>query len=266
MRELDPAPGARIVEVGCGTARNLIRIAKRYPGRRCFGLDASQAMLETAQAAVDRAGMTGRITLAHGYAEALAPELFGETEAFDDIIFSYSLSMIPDWKQALSAAVGALSPRGRIHIVDFADLNGLPSLAKRALLAWLKIFHVEPRAELFRDLEKSNPQSGENFRFLSGRYAFLLSGSGVRFVQPGTLLRSSHRPRIKPHLTPFNRLSRRVGWKTLSSLDVISNLIFDVLAGGPCRSVYEARVRNETSFDRLSRRCFGRIVRAGCGE
>jgi S-adenosylmethionine-diacylgycerolhomoserine-N-methlytransferase len=33
-------PGQRILEVGCGTARNLIKIAKRYPGTELWGVDA----------------------------------------------------------------------------------------------------------------------------------------------------------------------------------------------------------------------------------
>src|SRR5215471_1024242 len=117
--ELALAPGARLVEVGCGTARNLIRIARRYPDAQLFGLDASEAMLETAAAAIDRAGVGNRIKLTAAYAEALSPATFGETLSFDNVLFSYSLSMIPDWKQALKAARASLNTRGRIHIVDF---------------------------------------------------------------------------------------------------------------------------------------------------
>ena len=64
-------PGESVVEVGCGTARNLIRIARLYPGTELFGLDASQEMLRTAAQNIAAAGLTGRITLVHGYAEAL---------------------------------------------------------------------------------------------------------------------------------------------------------------------------------------------------
>ena len=42
IRELALKPGEAVVEVGCGTARNLIRIARLYPGAELFGLDASQ--------------------------------------------------------------------------------------------------------------------------------------------------------------------------------------------------------------------------------
>ena len=180
--EMAPAPGARIVEVGCGTARNLIRLARKYPGRELFGLDASSAMLETAKASLARAGLSDRVRLAHGYAEKLTPALFGERDSFDDIVFSYSLSMIPDWKGALDAARGALSPGGRIHIVDFGDLNGLARPARAALLAWLGLFHVEPRAELLRAFERSAARC-ERFTLLAGRYAFRLSAFGSRIPE-----------------------------------------------------------------------------------
>jgi S-adenosylmethionine-diacylgycerolhomoserine-N-methlytransferase len=183
IRELDLAPGERLVEIGCGTARNLIRIARRYPQAQLFGLDASHEMLKTAQLAVARSGLTARIKLAWGYAEHLSPAMFGEALPFDRALFSYSLSMIPDWKQALNSANRVLSPAGRLHIVDFADLSGLGPLGARLLLAWLALFHVRPRAELIAQIEpkaeKNATNRGENplLRMLPGRYAFLLNCS-----------------------------------------------------------------------------------------
>lgn len=123
IRNLTLAPGARLVEVGCGTARNLVRIARLYPKAQLFGLDASQEMLKSASKTISRVGLEERIQLAHGYAEELSPAMFGEQQAFDACLFSYSLSMIPEWKQALVAASQALSPGGKIHIVDFGDLR-----------------------------------------------------------------------------------------------------------------------------------------------
>ncbi|HWA91235.1 MAG TPA: class I SAM-dependent methyltransferase [Rhizomicrobium sp.] len=175
--ELRPKSGARIVEVGCGTARNLIRIARRYPDAVLFGVDASDAMLDTAAKAIARAGLTGRIRLAHGYAEELSPAMFGEAAPFDDVVFSYSLSMIPDWKGSLAAARSALASGGWIHIVDFGDLTGFAGPMRAALLAWLKLFHVAPRTELQAALEG---KPGD-FRVLTGRYAFLFHGAGPAF-------------------------------------------------------------------------------------
>jgi S-adenosylmethionine-diacylgycerolhomoserine-N-methlytransferase len=178
IRELALRPGERVVEVGCGTARNLIAIARRYPEVRLFGLDASQEMLKTAADAVRRAGLEGRITLAHGYAETLAPAMFGEHENFDRAVFSYSLSMIPQWQQALKAAARVLTPDGFIHIVDFGDLTALGRVGRGILLWWLARFHVAPRAELLHTLERRGTGS---LRVLPGRYAFLLTGKSLEF-------------------------------------------------------------------------------------
>ena len=172
IAELQLPAGARLVEVGCGTARNLVRIARRYPNAQLFGLDASAEMLRTASRSIQRAGLERQIALAHGYAEALCPALFGESESFDAVLFSYSLSMIPDWRLALRAANAALAPGGRIQIVDFGDLTGLGKLGERALRAWLALFHVLPRTELLGQFES---EPGAQLQVLPGRYAFVLS-------------------------------------------------------------------------------------------
>ena len=181
IRELDLKPGDRLIEIGCGTARNLVKIAKRYPGTALYGLDASAQMLKTAAGSVERAGLASQIRLAQGYAEALSPNLFGETEAFDVALFSYSLSMIPDWKQALKSAAAALSPNGSIRIVDFGDLKGLGGLGETLLRAWLALFHVSPRAEILAAVAGA-ADCGEivNLRMLPGRYAFLVTVSKQR--------------------------------------------------------------------------------------
>jgi S-adenosylmethionine-diacylgycerolhomoserine-N-methlytransferase len=174
IRELAPKPGARIIEVGCGTARNLIKMARTYPDTRLYGLDASAEMLVTAQKAIARAGLAGRIRLIQAYAEDLNPSLFGETEPFDEIVFSYSLSMIPDWRRALAAAQAALAPGGHIRAVDFGDLKGLGRIGERLLRGWLALFHVSPREELLAAIERGGAQGrAGRLRLLAGRYAFI---------------------------------------------------------------------------------------------
>ena len=174
IARLELEAGARVLEVGCGTARNLIRIARKYPSAKLYGLDASAQMLATAQRSLAQADLEPRVKLIEAYAENLSPELFGESEPFDAIIFSYSLSMIPDWKQALRAATSALAPDGRLHIVDFGDLKGLGRLVEVLLRSWLGLFHVAPRVELLDALQK-NSITATRLTLLPGRYAFLLS-------------------------------------------------------------------------------------------
>jgi len=176
IRELDLKPGERLVEIGCGTARNLIKIARRYPGATLYGLDASAEMLKTAAVAIERAGLGSRIRLAQGYGEAISPDVFGETRPFDVALFSYSLSMIPDWKQALRAAANALSPAGSIRIVDFGDLKGMGPIGESVLRAWLALFHVSPRSEILTALTRAETDNEMvKLRVLPGRYAFLLA-------------------------------------------------------------------------------------------
>jgi len=164
-------PGSTLIEVGCGTGRNLIAIARRYPEVRLYGLDASAAMLETADVKIRAAGFEDRILLRHGLAEELSSAAFG-LESFDHVIFSYSLSMIPDWRGALAAGIRTLSQNGRWHVADFADLKGLGFLGRKLLRAWLKAFHVSPRVEFLTLLEGLSPERGE-LTLLAGRYAFV---------------------------------------------------------------------------------------------
>lgn len=176
IRELALKPGQSAVEVGCGTARNLIRIARTYPGVELFGLDASAEMLRTAADNIARAGLSGRIRLVQGYAESLSPALFGCERPFDRVLFPYSLSMIPDWRQALRAGGAALAADGRLVVVDFGDLTGLGPVAASLLRRWLRLFHVEPRIEILAEL---GAQAGQNrlksgqIAILPARYAFL---------------------------------------------------------------------------------------------
>jgi S-adenosylmethionine-diacylgycerolhomoserine-N-methlytransferase len=179
IRDLAVGAGSAVLEVGCGTARNLIRIARLYPDAELYGLDASAEMLRTASANVEHAGLGRRIRLVQGYAEALTPSLFGRSQPFERVLFPYSLSMIPDWRQALSAADESLADAGTLHVVDFGDLTGLGSVGAAALRGWLRLFHVEPRIEILRALEADSEAENTGMTAISllpGRYAFLWTG------------------------------------------------------------------------------------------
>jgi S-adenosylmethionine-diacylgycerolhomoserine-N-methlytransferase len=178
VRELHAKPGDRVVEIGCGTARNLIHIAENYPDTKLYGLDASAEMLRSAGEAIAAAGLSGRIVLAHALADELTPSLFGVEGDFDHVVFSYSLSMIPDWRGALRTAGGVVRPQGFIHVVDFGDLTALWPAAASILRAWLRLFHVAPRSELLARLEVcARQRQGCSLHLLPGRYAFVFKAS-----------------------------------------------------------------------------------------
>ena len=165
IAELSPPAGGTVLEIGCGTGRNLIAAARRFPNARYFGIDISEAMLETARASVAKAGLSDRIVLAQGDATAFdAEKLFGVAQ-FDRVFQSYTLSMIPDWAGALREGASKLAPGGRLDLVDFGQQEGLPGGFKALLFAWLAKFDVSPRADLRAVLDGVASATGRTARF-----------------------------------------------------------------------------------------------------
>lgn len=162
---LDPPPGGRVLEIGCGTGRNLVQAARRYPSARLFGVDVSAVMLETAGASVAKAGLAHCITLAQADAARLdARALFGQS-AFERVFFSYVLSMMPPWREAIRCGYDAVAPGGALHIVDFGEQARLPSAFRTGLRAWLARFSVHPRAELEDELRRLAAETGAAITF-----------------------------------------------------------------------------------------------------
>jgi len=144
---LAPVSGIHVLEVGCGTGRNLILAARVYPEARFYGLDVSTVMVAKAREAVRRAGLENRISIALADAADFEAQVFGR-DGFDRVFLSYTLSMIPPWREALERAVLAVAPGGSLHVVDFGQQDRLPPAFKAALFAWLARFHVSPRGDL----------------------------------------------------------------------------------------------------------------------
>jgi len=175
-------PSTATLEVGCGTARNLIKLARRpEPGLLC-GLDASQEMLDTAAASITRAGVPAagheRIRLRQGLAECLdAKSMFGRDQPFDTIFFSYCLSMVPTWPGALEAALANLKTGGHLVIVDFWDQRDLPGVFAAGLKKWLSMFHVHYRPEVHDALAHvgTSGRADVVFESVAKRYAYIAS-------------------------------------------------------------------------------------------
>jgi S-adenosylmethionine-diacylgycerolhomoserine-N-methlytransferase len=110
-----------------------------------LGRDRMIAELKPAAGAISRAGLHGRITVAHGDAAAANPQLSFALARFDHVMISYALAMIPDWRQVLETAATKLCPGGRLHVVDFANFDRLPGIAFVQLSRRLSLFEVSPR-------------------------------------------------------------------------------------------------------------------------
>ena len=175
-------PSTATLEVGCGTARNLIKLARRpEPGLLC-GLDASQEMLDTAATSIARVGVPAagheRIRLRQGLAEQLdAKTMFDRDQPFDTIFFSYCLSMVPTWPGAIEAAMANLKTGGHLVIVDFWDQKDLPAVFAAGLKKWLSMFHVHYRPEVHDALAAlgTSGRADVSFESVANRYAYIAS-------------------------------------------------------------------------------------------
>lgn len=107
ISELAAPAGGSVLEIACGTGRNLHLIARRYPGCNLYGMDISEEMLRSA-----RATLGNRARLAQGDACRFDPTALFGVAKFDRVVLSYSLSMIPDWNGALAQAARLVAPGG----------------------------------------------------------------------------------------------------------------------------------------------------------
>jgi S-adenosylmethionine-diacylgycerolhomoserine-N-methlytransferase len=177
-------PGERLLDLGCGTGRNLALTARRWPGTMLLGVDAAAPMLEVAEARIARDGLAGRARLARGIGESLDVEaLFGEPPGLDHVTISYALSMMDDPVAALDRALAVLRPGGRLHIVDFGPMTGVPAPLRAGLRAWLAAFHVHHRPEVEAHLRAAQADGAGRLAAerLLGGYALIL-----RFTRPAT--------------------------------------------------------------------------------
>ncbi len=129
---------SEVLEVGCGTGLNFrYALRKLDPQRgRLTGLDFSADMLRVAERRVAAEGWSN-VELVQADATRMS---LGRR--FDGILFAYSITMIPDWPEALRRAFEHLKPGGRMVVLDFGTFHGWGPLAA-AMRAWLRANHVE---------------------------------------------------------------------------------------------------------------------------
>jgi S-adenosylmethionine-diacylgycerolhomoserine-N-methlytransferase len=134
-----------ILEVGCGTGKNLLHLGRLFPEAQLQGLDLSPHMLAQAQRKLR--GLGPRVT----FVEAAYDRPVAQGR-FDLVVFSYALSMFnPGWEAALLTAGQDLSPGGAIAVVDFHDS---PS---QGFKRWMGLNHVRLDAHLLPRLRDRFP-------------------------------------------------------------------------------------------------------------
>jgi S-adenosylmethionine-diacylgycerolhomoserine-N-methlytransferase len=169
LAQMEIQPGEKILEIGYGTGRNIRILADRHRMACFYGIDASATMLESARKKLHKSGRSN-INLER----ALADDFDFGIE-FDKIFFSYSISMIPTWRESIDHALRNLKEGGTLYIVDFYDQANLPKSFRRFLKWWLEQFHVCHAQGLIPYLEmlETAGSGGLTVTPLFRRYSFI---------------------------------------------------------------------------------------------
>lgn len=171
------APGrSRILELGCGTASNLIAMAVELPEATLVGVDFSRRQIETGNARIAAAGV-GNVTLRH----ADLADISSDWGQFDYIIAHGVYSWVPEavQKKILEICRTQLAPEG----IAYISYNCYPGWHMRTILRDMMAFRTNgtegalPRVRQARevlDFMAGNATQGTPFAsFLSGEAALL---------------------------------------------------------------------------------------------
>ena len=108
------APGAAVLEVGCGPGTDLLDVAGIVgPSGRLLGVDASEVMIAEARRRTAALGVA--VTFEHGDVQALS---FGDG-TFDVCRAQRLLEHVPDPARALAEMARVTRPGGRVVVFDF---------------------------------------------------------------------------------------------------------------------------------------------------
>jgi demethylmenaquinone methyltransferase/2-methoxy-6-polyprenyl-1,4-benzoquinol methylase len=131
VSSLELKPGARVLDLATGTGDLAIMVARTHPEVTVVGVDPSAKMLEVGQKKLAEAGLTERIVLQVGDAQAL--EFADRT--FDGLCIAFGIRNVPDRLQGLREMARVTKAGGRVAILELSEPRG-------GLLGPLARFHV----------------------------------------------------------------------------------------------------------------------------
>jgi 2-polyprenyl-6-hydroxyphenyl methylase/3-demethylubiquinone-9 3-methyltransferase len=125
-RELARAPGAQLIDIGCGAGRNAVPLARL--GARVLGLDLSRPMLEAAARRARAGASGGRLRL------ALAPmEALPAADAAFDVVVAHGIWNLArsasQFRRAVAEAVRVARPGAGLFVFTFSRRT-LPAEAR----------------------------------------------------------------------------------------------------------------------------------------
>lgn len=115
LDQLDPQPGQRVVDLGCGTGTLAILLKQRTPESEVVGVDPDPDALRIARGKADAAGVKIE------FREALAWEAHLPAHSFDRVVSSLVFHHLSfqDKRRALATAREWLRPGGELHVADW---------------------------------------------------------------------------------------------------------------------------------------------------
>jgi ubiquinone/menaquinone biosynthesis C-methylase UbiE len=162
VARLELRPGDTVLEVGCGTGRNLRLLREAVgPSGQVIGVDASSGMLARARRLAAKRGWANVRLMHHDAANLI---LDGE---IDGALFSLSYSVLPDRAAVLSNVWGMMRSDGRLVVMD----AGLPASRLGRMLTGFgelvaRVFPGDPYSRPWEDLVRLSPAvTTERFQF-----------------------------------------------------------------------------------------------------
>jgi demethylmenaquinone methyltransferase / 2-methoxy-6-polyprenyl-1,4-benzoquinol methylase len=155
-------PGARVLDLCCGTGDMAFALRRESPRADIAGADFSHAMLKLA-------GSKSRAEDRMMWVEADALQLPFPAESFDLVTSAFGFRNLADYDAGLREIHRVLKPGGECGILEFSDPPGVRG----------KIYHLYFKFVL--------PRIGRLISGNSGAYSYL-PASVVRFPQPDEML------------------------------------------------------------------------------
>jgi ubiquinone/menaquinone biosynthesis C-methylase UbiE len=147
-------PGARVLDVACGTGANFALIEERIgPSGELVGIDLTPQMLDRAGGRTAREGWRN-VRLREGDVCALDVEDVGGP--FDAALCTLGLSVIPHWQRAWEAMTAAVRPGGRVAIMDagYPEDRAATMLARPVAWALSRLFAADCSRRPWRLLQR----------------------------------------------------------------------------------------------------------------
>ena len=137
---LDPQPGARGLDIGCGRGAVTWLLARAVlPSGRLDAVDLSPAMVEHTRSLMATEGLAVRTAVM----DAGDPDL--PAASYDVIASSLVLFFLPDPAAALTRWVGLLAPGGRIGLTTFGDSDPVWDRLDALFRPWLPPGMLDPK-------------------------------------------------------------------------------------------------------------------------